>query len=120
MQLSSKDLNELAELEESLWRANTRFDREYMNRILSPEFFEFGRSGLIYTREECIDMPYQNIKAHLPLKNFEARSINKNVILVTYVSEVWYEELETSYRSSLWSKKPNGWQLEFHQGTITV
>jgi hypothetical protein len=44
--------DQLRPLEESLWRAQTRFNREYMDNIFSPDFFEFGRSGRVYyTRE---------------------------------------------------------------------
>jgi hypothetical protein len=44
--------------------------------------------------------------------------IAQGVGLVTYVSEVLYEELEIGNRSSLWTRSPKGWQLRFHQGTL--
>jgi len=39
---------ELRELEESLWRPETRYDGAWMRRVLHPEFREFGRSGRVY------------------------------------------------------------------------
>ena len=42
---------ELRGLEESLWRAETRFDRKYMDAVLAPDFAEFGRSGRRYDRD---------------------------------------------------------------------
>ena len=27
-----------------MWRAETRFDPDYLERVLHPDFFEFGRS----------------------------------------------------------------------------
>ena len=45
MELSEHDRTELQLLEEGLWRAETRFDRGSMERVLAPRFFEFGRSG---------------------------------------------------------------------------
>ena len=107
----------LLPLEESLWIAETRFDQEYMNRILAPDFFEFGRSGRIYTREETLNAPPQKINARLPLKNFQVHPISDDVALVTYISEVADDELEIANRSSLWRKTETGWQLVFHQGT---
>ena len=88
-----------------------------MNRILSPDFFEFGRSGRIYKREETLAVPSQNINAELPLKDFKIHPISKDVVLITYISKVIYDEIETANRSSIWIKTPKGWQLKFHQGT---
>ena len=41
----------LTRLEESLWRTETRFDIELMDRTLAADFVEFGRSGRRYDRE---------------------------------------------------------------------
>ncbi len=117
MELSVEDSEILRELEESLWVPEKRFDRDYMEKVLAPEFFEFGRSGRIYTREETISAPFQEISIKLPLKNFKAHTVSENVVLVTYVSEVFYEGLLISNRTSLWLKTPGGWKLRFHQGT---
>lgn len=117
MSVSNEDKRKLRELEESLWRTETRFDRRYMERVLSPDFFEFGRSGRIYRREDTLNVPDQATDAELPLKNFEVHEIDNNVVLVTYVSRVMYEELEIANRSSIWVKSRDGWQIRFHQGT---
>ena len=106
----------LFELEKTLWDAKTRFDLNYMEKILAPEFFEFGRSGRIYRREDALSVKTEeNIKAIL--KNFEVHPLNEDIILVTYISEVHYDELEVSNRSSIWHKTEKGWQIYFHQGT---
>jgi hypothetical protein len=113
----NQDVDTLRELEESLWRSETRFDPAYMDRILAPDFFEFGRSGRTYTREDILAGPAHEIDARLPLEGFTVHPIASDVFLVTYVSEVAYEEVELGNRSSLWSKTGAGWQLRFHQGT---
>lgn len=117
MKIPKKDAEQLRELEESLWRTETRFDREYMETVLAPDFFEFGRSGRIYQREDTLGVPCENITVKLPLKNFSIHSIDQNVVLVTYLSEVIGPELEVGNRSSLWIKVGGKWQLQFHQGT---
>lgn len=107
-------------LEESLWVAETRYDRAYMESILAADFYEFGRSGRIYTREDMLSFPEkkkQKINARLPLRDFKISAIQEGVTLVTYVSEVLYDSLQASNRSSLWVKTPTGWLLKFHQGT---
>ncbi len=111
-------MNRLYSLEESLWIAQLRFDRSYMDSILTEDFFEFGRSGCIYNREEVMNMPYQEINIVLPLQNFQLRYISNDVIQCTYVSEVVYnDEIQLANRSSIWVKKDEKWQLCFHQGT---
>ncbi|MFC1952908.1 nuclear transport factor 2 family protein [Chloroflexota bacterium] len=104
-------------MEESLWCSKTRFNREYMEKVLSREFLEFGGSGRIYKREDTLSAPAQEIRAKLPLKDFTAHFVSENVILVTYVSEVEYDTIQISNRGSLWVKTLAGWQLRFHQET---
>ena len=109
MEISKQDYEKLKELEESLWRAETRFDIEYMNKVLAPDFFEFGRSGRRYKREETLSGARpQAINIKFPLKNFEIALIETNVALVTYISEVMYEEMEVANRSSIWLKTATG------------
>jgi len=118
MPLTSDEHEELRRLEESLWRTETRFDRNHMDEILAPDFFEFGRSGGIYGRSDILDEPAQPIDVTLPLPKFEVRSIAADVALVTYVSEVTRGRVkERANRSSLWSRDALGWRIRFHQGT---
>lgn len=116
--MNKEDGDNLKNLEESLWRSETRFDDAYMDQLLAPDFFEFGRSGRIYQREDTIGVPPQDIDAKLPLRDFQIHPIDQDTVLATYVSEVIYgEETEVANRSSLWSKSGGAWRLRFHQGT---
>ncbi|MDE3056698.1 MAG: DUF4440 domain-containing protein [Bacteroidota bacterium] len=116
-EIGKGDFEELRELEESLWVSKTRFDIAHVSRIFAPDFFEFGKSGKIYTREEALAAPPHEINPKLPLRNFKVHPITSEVVLVTYVSEVQSDTLEVTNRSSLWLRTPNGWRLRFHQGT---
>jgi hypothetical protein len=115
--LSQHDREDLIRLEHTLWRAETRWDRTYMDSVLAPDFFEFGRSGRTYKRQDTLDASGRG-EIRATLKNIAITEIAEGVALVTYVSEVLYEELEIGNRSSLWSRGPKGWQLRFHQGTM--
>jgi len=108
----------LQRLEEELWIAETRFNRPYMETIMANDFFEFGRSGRTYVREEMLSSESNSIDAVIPLRNLNIRLITEDVAQVTYVSEVTYSgKLEVGNRSSIWSRKGEGWELRFHQGT---
>jgi hypothetical protein len=116
--LSPADLRELEALETALWRPETRFDLAFMDRVLAPDFFEFGRSGRAYSRELTLGAPPGPIDIHLPLIAFTARRLDDAVVQVTYISEVVYDGvLERGRRSSIWSRTAGGWVLRFHQGT---
>ena len=114
---TDEEKNRFYELEVSLWKPETRFDRDYMDNLLTEDFFEFGRSGRTYRRDEVLSAPMQEIDIDLPLREFQIHPVAPDVVLITYVSEVQYEQLEVGNRSSLWVKRDDGWKLRFHQGT---
>ena len=111
----SEQQKELIALEESLWKDETRFDTVYMENILHPDFFEFGRSGRIYERSHTIYVPRSDINAIFPLKDLTFHQVSQDTILITYKSRVQYETLEIGNRSSLWVKIDGVWKLRFHQ-----
>ena len=115
-----EDLETLRGLEESLWRADTRFNVELMQTVFAEDFFEFGRSGRIYARADLLfdSAEKREIPAALPLKDFRVRHLSNDIVQVTYVSEVKRDDsMERANRSSIWSRLSDSWVLRFHQGT---
>ena len=118
LQLSQADKDLLQQLEEELWREETRFDIPYMEQVLAEDFFEFGRSGRVYRRKDTLSIPKSPIDAILPLPDFEARLLTADVAQVTYNTTVTYNGVvQKGHRSSIWSRSGAGWVLRFHQGT---
>ena len=118
LQLTQTDRDLLQRSEEDLWRAETRFDIPYMEQLFAEDFFEFGRSGRVYRREDTLSVPRQPIETILPLPDFDARRLTDDIAQVTYNSAVTYDGLlEKGRRSSIWSRASNGWVIRFHQGT---
>jgi hypothetical protein len=116
--LTDGDREILQGLEEELWREETRFDISYMEQVLAEDFFEFGRSGRVYNRDDILATPRQLLDAVLPLPDFDVRLLAEDVALVTYNSVITYDgSLEKGRRSSIWTRTSTGWQLRFHQGT---
>ena len=121
LEISDEDRATLMRLEENLWREETRFDMRFMERVLAPDFFEYGRSGRVYTREQSLACPRQPTDAALPLPNLKIRLINEVTAQVTYDSAITNDGIvEHGHRSSIWSRTPEGWILRFHQGTPYV
>ena len=118
MKLTDADVEELRRLEESLWRRETRFDRRLMEEVFAPDFFEIGRSGRRYAREDSLTVEPQEIDAVIPLPEFSVRELSDDVVQVTYLSAVTYNDcVEFGHRSSIWSRVGERWQIRFHQGT---
>jgi hypothetical protein len=116
--LSEEDRAILTRLEEDMWREITRFDQTFQEQRFAADFFEFGRSGRAYTRDQIIRLDSQPIHAVLPLPNLAIRLLDKNTAQVTYNSQVEYDGItEYGRRSSIWSRTANGWVMRFHQGT---
>lgn len=112
------EAEELERLETSLWRTETRFDRAYMESVLTADFFEFGRSGRTYSREATLS--FESAKIEADLRDFRVLAVTDDVRLVTYVSEVRSDaSVELANRSSLWVRAGSSWLLRFHQGTPT-
>jgi hypothetical protein len=106
---------QLVELEHSLWRAETRFDRQFMERVLADDFSEFGRSGKVHTRFDTLGVTGETIQA--TLRDIEVDRVTEDVALVTYVGEVQQDVLHVANRASVWVRRDGRWQLRFHQGT---
>ena len=118
MSLSEIDRRALRSLEESLWKEETRFDRNFMERILAQDFSEIGASGQTYRREETLAAAPQPIGAKL--SNFSMKLLANDIALVTYASEDSFTgSPRQAHRSSIWSRDSKGeWVLRFHQGTL--
>ncbi len=116
--LTDDDRKLLQRLEEELWREETRFDIPFMEQVLAEDFFEFGRSGRIYNRDQILTATRQPIDAVIPLPDFAVRMLAEDVALVTYNSKAAYNGvLEKACRNSIWSRTSTGWVIRFHQGT---
>lgn len=98
-------------LETELLDPAKRGDRDYLARVLHPEFEEFGASGRHWRRDEIIVAMLAD--PTLPPSDpteFRTVSLGPDAILLTY-------RTRTALRSSVWVRTSVGWQVRFHQGT---
>lgn len=116
--LSQEDQAALIELEESMWRVESRFDLTFQEQRFASDFVEFGRSGRTYSREQIICTDASPIQAKLPLPNLQLRVLDVNTVQIIYDSEALYNGVvEYAHRSSIWSRIDGRWVMRFHQGT---
>ncbi|MDN4524633.1 DUF4440 domain-containing protein [Fictibacillus fluitans] len=107
---------QMRELEESHLRPDVRTSVEKLDELLADDFLEFGSSGYLIRKEDCLtgDLAVDD----LFLSNFEARMLAPDIILTTYIIRNETKDRNT-LRSSIWKHMDGRWQLYFHQGTVT-
>lgn len=96
-----------------------RSSPELMSELLDPEFAEVGASGRRWSRSEIIvAVTEQAATSNEPIRAFEmhGKLLADDVVHLTYTSEF---DGRRAYRSSLWRRTNNGWQMYFHQGTLS-
>jgi hypothetical protein len=112
----------LCRAEEALLDPAVRSNRARVAELLADDFVEFGSSGRIWTQNEILDLLAGEIPAPIEMMNFECALLAEDVALVTYVASRTDAQTgirTSSLRSSIWTKRPAGWRLRFHQGTRT-
>ena len=110
----------LLKLEMSLWINETRNNYDYLNKVLHPDFKEFGKSGKTYSKTDLLQNLDLHIKAKFPFKNLDVKQIDDSSFLITYQAEIVENGKSIiSNRSSIWIGK-DSFQLLFHQGTLTL
>jgi len=115
-------LERLRALETELHRLETRQNRSRLERLLHPDFVEFGRSGRRYSRSEVLaefSGPGAALEA-VHAEHFELVELAHGAVLLTYLSahKTATGELHRhTLRSSVWLETETGWRIRFHQGT---
>jgi hypothetical protein len=118
-------LDALRALEVELHQGATRADRARMDALLHPDFFEFGRSGTVWTRAATLDefAAGGDAAPRIRADRFELQRLADDLALLTYRSAHVGADAAAhrfTLRASLWQRGgPVGWQLRFHQGTPT-
>jgi hypothetical protein len=119
-------LETLRALEVALHQPSVRRDRGQLERLLHPDFREFGRSGRAYDRAEMLELLAGLSQEPQPdqvwSQDFALQPLATGSALLTYrsarVTADGTLERHTN-RSSVWQLTSEGWRMLFHQGTPT-
>ena len=65
-------------LEQDLLNPKVRSDQEMLDRLLSPDFFEFGSSGTIWTRKDVLERLPQETPVQVIAFDFQAHQLAAN------------------------------------------
>ncbi|TMU88164.1 DUF4440 domain-containing protein [Bacillus sp. BHET2] len=105
-------------LEETLLDPEIRTDPIHLDKLLAEEFFEFGSSGNVWVRGDCLgEGGLSDREFHL--YDFKIEHLAEDIVLATYRLKDSTRQQNT-LRSSIWKEVNGSWQIFFHQGTITT
>ena len=95
-----------------------RADAARLDRLLAPDFHEFGSSGIEFGYEGTAARVAAATDPHgepITVANLRGWLLADGLVMLKYVSEV---EGRRANRTSLWRRIPGGhWQIFHHQGT---
>ncbi|MGH9604760.1 MAG: DUF4440 domain-containing protein [Terracidiphilus sp.] len=113
-------LEELTGREPIFHRPEFGTTRADFERITTEDFWEIGASGRRYSREFVLDelekrhsQPYADV---WETSGFHCRQLAPDLYLLTYT--LLQDGARKTRRTTLWQRKPGGWKIAFHQGTI--
>lgn len=101
-------------LEKKLLEHATRIDLKELSNLLDEDFFEFGTSGNVWTRERALDVLPKEDENSIEAWDFKARELSPSIYQVTYITK---RDNYNILRSSIWRLRDSRWQMVFHQGT---
>ena len=114
----------IRDLELRLLQPETRASGSALRALLAEDFIEFGSSGRVYDREAIVEaLAGREPTWRYHLSDFEAVQLAPGLVLATYrirAIPADGDQQRCSLRSSIWRHHDDGWQMLFHQGTLTA
>jgi hypothetical protein len=115
-----EDVQLVIDLELRLLQPLVRASPAEVDKLLHPDFTEFGASGRTWDRAQMItsligeQLPGR--QAPVTASDITGVRLADDVVHVTYVSQ---RDQRYARRSSIWRRTDEGWRIYFHQGTVT-
>ncbi len=90
--------------------------------LIDDEFAEVGASGRRWDRATMLDLLDNGRAEDVAIELFAAAPLGDHAVLVTYrsVARVPGFPARSTWRSSVWIRRGDGWRIRFHQGTLAT
>ncbi|WP_375753596.1 DUF4440 domain-containing protein [Vibrio sp. HN007] len=112
----------LIQQEKALHQFEVRKNKQEVARLLSPDFYEVGKSGESFDYPMIVEMmaAEEPSTGHIHSQGYNAIELEQSVYLLLY-NTAWIDDAGNvslfSKRSSIWVNNEAGWQMRYHQGT---
>ncbi len=117
-------LLKIVQYEQQLHRLEIRRQKTTIEKLLHADFFEIGRSGKRYDRQQVIDsLLAETAEQNISSDQYALTPTGSGALLLTYRTYVMSTaegKLHRTLRTSLWvntAEADDNWQMLFHQGT---
>jgi ribonuclease HI len=105
---------EILRHELALLSAEGRNDKAKLGQLIHPDFYEIGRTGRYWEREEVIRVLH-TIPDQIKSVTFDrVVELRPGVVHVRFRTE---DDIGVVHRSSIWAREGDLWQQLYHQGT---
>jgi hypothetical protein len=113
---------ELADREPIFHRPQYGTTRADFEAMTAEDFWEVGASGARYDRQQVLAVLEQRATnpvddAHWTTEGFHCQEIAADHYLLTYTLR---QGARVTRRATLWRRRPDGWVIVYHQGTIVA
>jgi hypothetical protein len=104
-------------LEKNFFEHKYLQDKEYLEAIFDDDYFEMGKSGKKYTKQDAI-AALSSIEANrnIDIYDYECKQIDTTVYLAHYITK---ENGTNVFRTSLWRYIDGDMRILFHQASST-
>ncbi|WP_226648378.1 DUF4440 domain-containing protein [Microbulbifer variabilis] len=118
----ASDLDRIIEYETMLHDTGTRSNIKILEKLLSPDFREVGKSGRSFDFKLITTLMQSEKKSEWTIhsQNYQCLTLSESVQLLLYQSA--HRDQQGNYsdfckRSSIWVLNKGRWQMQYHQGT---
>ena len=104
-------MENILELEKSLFKYEYMSNKEYLNNIIADNYKELGKSGILFNKDDVVNyLLSQQRDRDIEMYNFSGEELMPDLWIVHYIT---LSDNKKIYRTSIWKHN----KIIFHQAS---